>query len=61
VYGILIESTDKGENTMKARPHTQASKKAIMKKKADRRAGNVPQLGIPPKGKGWAGKRKLER
>ncbi len=46
---------------MKARPHTKASLKARMKKKADRRAGNVPQLGIPPKGKGWAGKRRLER
>ena len=46
---------------MQARPHTKASLKARMKKKADRRAGNVPPLGIPPKGKGWAGKRKLER
>ena len=46
---------------MQARPHTQASKKARLKKKLARRAGNVPPLGIPPKGKGWAGKRKLER
>ena len=44
---------------MRSRPHTQNAKKARLKKKRDRRAGSVPQLGIPPKGKGWAGKRKL--
>jgi len=33
---------------MKARPHTAASKKRILRKKAARRAGNKPQLGIPP-------------
>jgi hypothetical protein len=34
---------------MNARPHTKASKKRILKKKADRRAGNKKSLGIPPK------------
>ena len=28
---------------------------------AGRRAGNRPQLGIPPKGKGWIGKRPVEK
>ena len=41
---------------MQARPRTKASKKRIMRRKAARRAGNRPQLGIPPKGKGWHGK-----
>jgi hypothetical protein len=41
---------------MKARPRTTASKKRIMRRKAARRAGNKPQLGIPPKGKGFVGK-----
>jgi hypothetical protein len=27
-----------------------------MRRKAARRAGNKPPLGIPPKGKGWVGK-----
>lgn len=34
---------------MQARPHTKASKKRILKRKADRRAGNKPSLGIPPR------------
>jgi len=34
---------------MKARPHTAASKKRILKRKSDRRAGNKPTLGIPPR------------
>ncbi len=34
---------------MKARPRTKASKKRIMKRKAARRAGNRPALGIPPR------------
>ena len=46
---------------MKARPRTAASKKRIARRKAERRAGNKPQLGIPPKGKGWQGKRPLEK
>jgi hypothetical protein len=46
---------------MKARPHTTASKKRILKRKADRRAGNKPQLGIPPRGKGFVGKRPVEK
>jgi hypothetical protein len=46
---------------MKARPHTTAQKKRIMARKAARRAGNVPPLGIPPKGKGWVGKRRVEK
>ena len=46
---------------MKARPHTTASKKRIMKRKAARRAGNKPQLGIPPKGRGFVGKRPVEK
>jgi hypothetical protein len=37
------------EMTMNARPHTAASKKRILKRKAARRAGNKPSLGIPPK------------
>jgi hypothetical protein len=41
---------------MQARPRTVASKKRIMRRKAARRAGNKPQLGIPPKGKGFVGK-----
>lgn len=46
---------------MNARPHTTSSKKRILKRKAARRAGNVPQLGIPPKGKGWVGKKPKAR
>jgi hypothetical protein len=46
---------------MKARPRTAASKKRIARRKAERRAGNKPQLGIPPKGKGWLGKRPVEK
>jgi hypothetical protein len=34
---------------MDSRPHTKASKKRIQKRKADRKAGNQPSLGIPPK------------
>ena len=34
---------------MNARPHTKASKKRILTRKAARRAGNNPSLGIPPK------------
>jgi hypothetical protein len=41
---------------MQARPRTAASKKRIMRRKAARRAGNKPVLGIPPKGKGFVGK-----
>jgi hypothetical protein len=37
------------EKNMNSRPHTKASKKRILKRKADRRAGNKPSLGIPPK------------
>jgi hypothetical protein len=37
------------ETNMNARPHTAASKKRILKRKATRRAGNKPSLGIPPK------------
>jgi hypothetical protein len=46
---------------MKARPHTVKSKKRILKRKADRRAGNKAQLGIPPKGKGFVGKKAVEK
>jgi hypothetical protein len=46
---------------MQSRPHTTASKKRIARRKKARRAGNRPQLGIPPKGKGWFGKRALEK
>jgi hypothetical protein len=46
---------------MKSRPHTTASKKRIQRRKAKRKAGNVPQLGIPPKGKGWVGKKAVAR
>jgi hypothetical protein len=44
---------------MKARPRTKASKKRIMARKAARKAGNKPSLGIPPKGKGWVGKKQV--
>jgi hypothetical protein len=44
---------------VKARPRTTASKKRIMKRKAARKAGNKPSLGIPPKGKGWVGKQQV--
>ena len=46
---------------MQARPRTAASKKRIVKRKNDRRAGNRPALGIPPKGKGWVGKKAAEQ
>jgi hypothetical protein len=42
---------------MESRPRTVASRKRIAKKKADRRAGTKPTLGIPPKAKGWVGKK----
>ncbi len=45
---------------MQARPHTAASKRRIVKRKNDRRAGNKPTLGIPPKGKGFVGKKPVE-
>jgi hypothetical protein len=44
---------------MKPRPRTIASRKRIARRKAARRAGNKPALGIPPKGKGWIGKRSV--
>ncbi len=46
---------------MQSRPRTVASKKRRAKRKADRRAGNKPSLGIPPKGKGWVGKVAVEK
>jgi hypothetical protein len=46
---------------MQSRPRTVASRKRIAKRKDDRRAGNKPQLGIPPKGKGWVGKKAVEQ
>src|SRR5262249_53242785 len=49
-----------GGRTMKPRPRTTAWKKRIMKRKTSRRAGNKPSLGIPPKGKGWVGKKAAE-
>ena len=33
-----------------ARPHTQKSKKRIIKRKEDRRKGTAKCIGIPPKG-----------
>lgn len=48
-------------SAMQSRPHTTASKKRRMARKAKRRAGNKPQLGIPPKGKGWVGKKAVAR
>jgi hypothetical protein len=47
---------DEGERAMLPRPRTIASRKRIAARKAARRAGNRPALGIPPKGKGWVGK-----
>ena len=47
---------------MQSRPRTVASRKRIARGKAARRAGNKPQLGIPPKRKGWVvGKRRKEK
>lgn len=45
---------------MQSRPRTKASRKRIKNRKAARRAGNRPQLGIPPKGKGWLGKHPID-
>ncbi len=45
---------------MQSRPRTKASRKRIAARKAARRAGNRPSLGIPPKGKGWVGKVRKE-
>lgn len=42
---------------MQSRPRTIASRKRIAARKAARRAGNRPQLGIPPKSKYFVGKR----
>lgn len=42
---------------MNSRPRTVAARKRRVRVKAARRAGNKPQLGIPPKGKGWHGKK----
>ena len=46
---------------MKARPHTAASKKRILRRKQKLRGSNLPKLGIPPKGKGWVGKKAVEK
>lgn len=42
---------------MNSRPHTVASKKRIKRRKLKLRSENKPKLGIPPKGKGFVGKR----
>jgi hypothetical protein len=42
---------------MQSRPRTVAARKRIAARKAARRAGNKPQLGIPPKSKYFVGKR----
>jgi hypothetical protein len=42
---------------MESRPRTIAARKRIAARKAARRAGNRPQLGIPPKSKYFIGKR----
>lgn len=41
---------------MESRPRTISARKRRVRRKEARRAGNKPQLGIPPKGKGWHGK-----
>jgi hypothetical protein len=46
---------------MKARPYTTAAKKRLKRVNEKRRAGNKPSLGIPPKGKGFFGKYRLEK
>lgn len=46
---------------MKARPHTTAQKKRIKRRKLKLRGDNQPKLGIPPKGKGWVGKKAVEK
>lgn len=43
---------------MESRPRTISSRKRIVRRKLKMRSDNRPQLGIPPKGKGWVGKRK---
>ena len=45
---------------MKSRPHTKAQKKRMAKLKKKVRYGDRQQLGIPPKGKGWVGKKAVE-
>ena len=45
---------------MKARPRTKGAKKRRIEVQARRRAGSRPVLGIPPKGKGWLGKKPVE-
>jgi hypothetical protein len=60
--GLTKSKSDSGRSAkektiMKARPRTIASRKRIARRKAERRAGNKPALGIPPKGKGWVGKK----
>jgi hypothetical protein len=44
----LFRTERAGGSDMKARPRTKASLKRIMRRKAKRRAGNKPSLGIPP-------------
>mgnify|MGYP003385337234 CR=1 FL=1 len=43
---------------MNSRPRTIASRKRIARLKVKIRSDKRPQLGIPPRGKGWVGKRK---
>jgi hypothetical protein len=44
----MVDWEEARTTIMKARPRTTASKKRIMRRKAERRAGNKPSLGIPP-------------
>jgi len=46
---------------MKSRPHTAAQKKRMARLKARVRYGDHPKLGIPPKGKGWVGKKAVDK
>jgi hypothetical protein len=45
---------------MNSRPRTISARKRIVRRKLKLRADNRPSLGIPPRGKGWVGKRRVE-
>ncbi len=45
---------------MNSRPRTIAARKRIVRRKIKLRSDKRPKLGIPPRGKGWVGKRAVE-
>jgi hypothetical protein len=46
---------------MDSRPRTISARKRIVRRKLKIRSDKRPSLGIPPKGKGWVGKRKVDQ